>query len=39
MDVPEVVFAKDRMSVAAELKLDGLAGRRVKIALYDDANR
>jgi hypothetical protein len=39
VDVPEVVFAKDRMAVTAELKLDGMAGRRVKIALYDDANR
>ncbi|MFO7956473.1 MAG: hypothetical protein R6X33_05195 [Candidatus Brocadiia bacterium] len=33
LDVPEAVFVEDRMLVTAELKLDGLAGETLKVAL------
>ncbi|MHC4717705.1 MAG: hypothetical protein ACYS5V_12100, partial [Planctomycetota bacterium] len=32
---PDTVFKEDRMYVDAELKLDGLNGRNVKVVLYD----
>ncbi len=35
LDVPEVVHVEDTMFVAAELKLDGLAGETVQIGLFD----
>jgi hypothetical protein len=34
-EAPDVVFAKDKVHVSADLKLDGLAGRKAKVTLWD----
>ncbi|HUS47542.1 MAG TPA: hypothetical protein VNA25_13060 [Phycisphaerae bacterium] len=39
VDVPDTVYAKDQMYVTADLKLDGLKGKRVKVALYDEQGK
>ena len=36
---PDTVFKEDRMYVDAEIKLDGLKGRNVKVSLYDGDRR
>ena len=35
IEAPETVYLADRMYINAELKLDGLSGKKVRIALYD----
>ncbi|HUU59935.1 MAG TPA: hypothetical protein VMZ50_10345 [Phycisphaerae bacterium] len=35
LEAPETVYAKDTMYVTAKLKLDGLAGKTVRVTLYD----
>ncbi len=35
IEAPETVFLADRMLINAELKLDGLAGKQVKVTLFD----
>ena len=35
VDAPDTVFTQDQLVVAADLKLDGLAGREVSVALKD----
>ena len=37
VDAPETVATKDRMLVQAEVKLDGLAGKEVRVTLTDGA--
>jgi len=37
VDAPETVATKDRMLVQAEVKLDGLAGKEVRVTLADGA--
>ncbi len=35
LEAPETVYAKDKVYIHADLKLDGLAGRTVRVTLYD----
>ena len=35
IEAPETVYLADRMFIDAELKLDGLAGKQVKVTLFD----
>jgi len=35
IEAPETVYLADRMYINAELKLDGLSGKKVRVALYD----
>jgi len=35
LDAPDTVFAKDRMLIGVDLKLDGLAGQTVAVQLHD----
>jgi len=35
VEAPETVYAKDKVYVNAEVRLDGLAGRTVRVRLYD----
>ncbi|MCL2701142.1 MAG: hypothetical protein FWE88_05555 [Phycisphaerae bacterium] len=38
IDAPDTVYAKDRMLIGVELKLDGLAGQTVAVQLHDGEN-
>lgn len=35
LEAPETVYTKDKLYINADLKLDGLAGRTVRVTLYD----
>jgi len=35
LEAPETVFTKDKLYLSADLKLDGLAGKTVRVTLYD----
>ncbi|NQT87716.1 hypothetical protein HQ560_13185, partial [bacterium] len=35
LDAPETVYAKDKVHLNAEIKLDGLKGKDVRVTLYD----
>jgi len=35
LDAPEAVYTKDKVYIHADLKLDGLAGKTVRVTLYD----
>ncbi|MBM4031896.1 MAG: hypothetical protein FJ291_08940 [Planctomycetes bacterium] len=35
LEAPETVYTKDKLYINAELKLDGLAGKTVRVTLYD----
>jgi len=35
LEAPETVYSKDQMYITAELRLDGLKGKTVKVTLYD----
>lgn len=37
IEAPDTVYLADRMFINAELKLDGLAGREVRVTLFDGA--